>query len=347
MAQDSLGDPYTSNGVTILSKTAKTGQLGRFFLYISVNKKELHFYMKPSNNTLFAYSGLILMTIIVGLSFIFVKIGLQHADSYEFLAHRFTIAFVVIFLMRITGLVKHEKKSKKEWIEIVIVSMLYPLAFFLFQTIGMQYSTVSHAGIIMAILPVATVIAAAIFLKERTSTIQKIGILLSASALVFIFLMNSNTDSGFNVRGSIFLILSVLVMVGYYMKGKVLMQKHNSMDLTSVMITIGFIVFNSINIIRQLNSGTISEYFTAFTNMSFLISIVYLGVLSSVLTSFLSNYALSHVNTYQVSIFNNLSPLITIFAGVLFMHDTLSAVQITGATIVIVGVVMVLVSKSR
>ncbi|HPI71355.1 MAG TPA: EamA family transporter, partial [Tenuifilaceae bacterium] len=62
--------------------------------------------------------------------------------------------------------------------------------------------------------------------------------------------------------------------------------------------------------------------------ISFVYSVLYLGVLSSVVSSFLSNYALKYISTANVSIFNNISPLISIVGGVVFLRETLYLAQI-------------------
>jgi len=74
-------------------------------------------------------------------------------------------------------------------------------------------------------------------------------------------------------------------------------------------------------------------------NSDFLVAILYLGVFSSLGTSFLSNYALSKIEASKMSVFNNLATLITIFAGVMILHETLQYFHIIGAAIIIIGVI--------
>jgi drug/metabolite transporter (DMT)-like permease len=303
--------------------------------------------MENINRTAVAYLGMTVMTIIVGLSFIFVKVGLKRADAYDLLAHRFSAAFIVVVALHLCGVVRYKPKSLQEWRQILLVAVLYPVLFFLFQTFGMEYSSVANAGILMALLPVVTVVGGIIFLKEHSSVKQKTGIAISACGLVYIFMMGEGSDGSFSLQGSILLILSVLVMAAYYVKGKVLMSQYESAELTSAMILIGFVVFNLTAVVRHINNNTLSSFFLPLVDFSFLMSVLYLGILSSVLTSFLSNYALSHISTFQVSVFNNVSPVITIFAGVMLMNDSLSIVQIVGSVAVLAGVVMVIASKSR
>lgn len=290
--------------------------------------------------------GLAIVTLIVGLSFIFVKIGLREADAYDLLAHRFTIAFILILLLASFRKIKFPKILSKDWVSILFVSLFYPILFFGFQTVGMETSTASQAGIIFALSPTFTIIAGALFLKEKTTLMQKIGVALSFLGLAYIFLYKGGIQTE-SWEGNLFLVLSVLCTVGYYMIGKRLMQRYDSSSLTAIMISIAFIVFNSIGITRHVTTGDLNTFFEPLLEPSFLLSTLYLGTLSSVVTSFLTNYALTFVPTSSVSIYNNLNPLIAIVGGVIFLSEHLYIHQLIGGLGVISGVVMVLFFKNK
>ena len=292
------------------------------------------------NNTFKAYTGLFLMILIVGFSFLFVKMGLAVANSYDHLAHRFNAAFLFVLVLWGSGVIKMKKIENKEWLKIIGVSLFYPVLCFGFQTVGLEYATTSQAGIIFALVPVLTLLGGALFLKEKTSIKQKIGIIVSVAGVIYLFTGNSQAESG-NLKGTALLLLSVTAMVVYYMIGKKLLQRHDSMLLTAIMIVVGFVIFNGLSLGRHLYYGTIAEYVSPLLHSRFLISIIYLGVLSSVLTSFFSNYALVHISTTQISVFNNLIPIVTILAGVFLLNESLSIRQIVGGIAVLLGVVLV------
>ncbi|HID0836330.1 TPA: EamA family transporter, partial [Clostridium botulinum] len=65
----------------------------------------------------------------------------------------------------------------------------------------------------------------------------------------------------------------------------------------------------------------------------------YLGILSSLVTSFLLNYSLSKIEASKMSVFNNLSTLITMMAGVVFLGEKLQYFHIIGSFMIILGIV--------
>ncbi len=73
--------------------------------------------------------------------------------------------------------------------------------------------------------------------------------------------------------------------------------------------------------------------------MEFVLAILYLGILSSLGTSYLSNFALSKIEAAQMSVFSNVATLITIIAGVLFLQEAFHLYHLIGGIMIIIGVV--------
>ncbi len=296
--------------------------------------------MKPVKREGVAYLCLTLMTLIVGFAFIFIKIALRHASPIDLLAHRFSAALIgmlLFYLIRGKGLPQFGRESVPS---LLLLSLFYPLLLFLLQTIGLQFTTVSEAGIISATAPIFTLILASLFLKERSTVWQLLSVLLSVGGVVFIMYKNGLGEvSGETLKGDFFILLSVLSIAIYFVLARRAMQKHAAMDITFFMTVVACFIFNVVAVISHLQQNSLSLYFAPFQNSEFLWSILYLGVLSSSLTSFLTNTALVVIPASRVSIFNNLSPVITVFAGVLVLGETLRGYHLIGGLMVLLGII--------
>lgn len=302
--------------------------------------------MRRVNREVVAYVGLTLMTIIIGFSFIFVKIALRHASPIDLLAHRFTASTVGLFLFYLLRCKGWPIFDRKKILPLLTLSLFYPLLLFSMQTIGLQFTSASEAGILSATAPIFTVILAALFLKEKSSFRQIIFVLLSVGGVAYIMYKNGLGEvSGETLKGDFFILLSVVSMAIYFVLGRKVTQQFNAMDITFFMTVTACILFNLITITNHLNSGTLALYFAAFNNNEFLWTILYLGVLSSFLTSFLTNSALTVIPASQVSIFNNFGPVIAVFAGVLFLNETLYLYHIIGGIMVLIGIIGVQTRK--
>ncbi len=116
-----------------------------------------------------AIGALLLSTLIMGGSFVILKIGLQYASAYSLLVDRVVVAFLAIGLLKITKVVIIEKISSRLKTILFLLSLLYPTIFFLFQNLGMKYITASETAIMYALIPILTPIASTFILKEKTN----------------------------------------------------------------------------------------------------------------------------------------------------------------------------------
>lgn len=304
-------------------------------------------YIQTLSSKKGAYFGLIIVTLIIGLSFIFIKIGLKYASAMDLLAHRFTAGSIAIAILWACGFLKFSSLSWDKAKSLLLLSLLYPLSFFSFQTFGMEYSTVTQAGIIFATIPIITLIIATIFLKEKTTIFQKLGITLSVAGVVYIVINTSNYSQQASLKGTLLLIICILSMVGYYTLGRKINVKFSSLEITVWMTLLAFLTFNLWSISYHLYNNSINQFLEPLMHKEFLFTIFYLGVLSSVLTSFLTNFALSKIAASQIAVFNNLSPIITIIGGILILNEKLYNHQIIGGIFVVVGVFITQIFNSK
>lgn len=296
--------------------------------------------MKKNRKKILAYLGLTLMTVIIGFSFIFVKIALRHASPVNLLAHRFTAATVWLFFFYVIFKRKKPEIERKHVRSLLALSFFYPILLFTMQTVGLQFTTASEAGILSAMAPIFTVIFASLFLIEKNSLWQKMSVVLSVVGVLYILYKNGvGQMSPVTLKGDFFILLSVLSMVVYFVLGRKINQKMDAMDITFFMTVVACVAFNLVSVVSHSVSGTLTEYFSAFRNIEFLWSVLYLGILSSFLTSFLTNNALRVIPATQVSIFNNFSPVIAVFGGVAFLSETLHPYHIAGGVMVLAGIV--------
>ena len=85
--------------------------------------------------------------------------------------------------------------------------------------------------------------------------------------------------------------------------------------------------------------GNLDQFFAPLGDTQFIISVLYLGILSSLVTSLLNNYVLTKIEAARVSVFGNLRIVVTIFAGVYFLKEQLLSYHIVGSLMIILGVI--------
>ncbi len=285
-----------------------------------------------------AYIAAISYALIIGLSFLFVKVTLTVSSPMDTLAHRFSVAFIGIVIVLV--ITKNKLTIKKhDLLKILPLAILYPIVFFTFQVLGLARISSSEAGIIQATIPIFTLALAGLLLKEKATRGQLIAIAFSVLGVMYMLMMSGANATTGNVIGSGFVLLSAIAASIYNVFARRLTKQYSLLTLTYVMTLCGFVIFNGIAIGDHMMKGTIHEFFKPFLHVDFIIAILYLGLLSSLGTSYLSNYALSILEASKMSVFSNLATLITIFAGVLFLHESFQTYHLIGGVMIVMGVI--------
>lgn len=291
-----------------------------------------------TESNLKAYLAAIGYATIVGLSFLFTKVGLSSTGPIDLLAYRFIVSFIAVSIPVAFKIVE-VNYTKERIIKILPLAIVYPLLFFGFQTFGLKYATSSEAGIILASSPVFTMILASYFLSEKSNLLQKISVAVSVSGVIYImFRKGSTIDLNNNMKGIIFLFFSALSFSIYSVMARRLTKDFNTIELSFVMIGISFIIFTVLSLGKNISKGSMREFLEPIGNIDFVVSILYLGVLSTLGTSLLTNYALSKLEASKMSVFSNLGTVISIVAGVVFLNEDIFYYHIIGCVLIVGGV---------
>lgn len=294
-------------------------------------------YSWGMNDKIKAYSAAFAYALTIGFSFMGIKVCLHYASSIDILAHRFLIAGVVALLVMLIRR-NRPKLTAKDMLAILGLSLFYPLLFFLLQTFSMVYIETVQAGIIQALSPVFTLILALIVLKERVTLRKSIFVLISVGGVVFIFLMGGVSSASYNPIGIALIFAATLAMSFYTVFARKLTRSYSVFTLTTVMSLVGCVVFGALALGVNIEQGTLTNFFEPFSQIEYLLAIVFLGAASSYLSSFLSNYALSKLQASKMSVFANLATVISLIAGALFLHEDFFWFHAVGAAAVIAGV---------
>lgn len=284
-----------------------------------------------------AYGAATINAIIIGLSFMFVKVTLTVSAPLDALAHRFTAAMIAVTVLL---LLKREsiKVKKEEFLKITMLSIFYPILFFGFQLFGLIYASSSEGGIIQATLPIFTLILASLLLKETSTTTQKLSISISVLGVVYMMYMGGAGDNT-SLLGNSLILLSIISLSLYQVFARKLAQHYSIFTITYFFTVLGFVVFNVLALANHMINGTIHQFLQPYGNLDFVFSIMYLGVLSTLVSSYTSNYALSILPAFQMSVFGNLTTVITILAGIVFLDESFYYYQTIGGCLVVLGVI--------
>ena len=286
-----------------------------------------------------AYIAAILYAFIIGFSFIFTKISLMEASPLDTLAHRFTMAFLIAIIFKLYRRTS-VKMSATDTLKILPLVFLYPILFFTFQVFGLVYTSSSEAGIIQATIPIFTLLSASLFLKEYAGKGQKFFLIVSVMGVIFIFVMNDLQLAAHSLKGTILILLSSIAAALYNVVARTVTKQYSLFTLTYVMTFFGFVTFNSMAVINHIINQSISTFLYPSQIVHFSFQSYILGHYRfTVYCFFIKLCIISILPASKMSVFSNLATLITIIAGVIFLHESIHYYHVVGAMIILAGVI--------
>ena len=151
--------------------------------------------------------------------------------------------------------------------------------------------------------------------------------------------MKGVNAQAYNYWGFLFILISATSFAIYSVLIKKISSKYSTMQIVYVVNISGFLFFNAVSIYKHIANHNMLSYFAPFTEMTFLFPILYLGILSSVVTSILLTYAVSRIEATRVGLFNNLTSVIAIICGSIFLGEKLFWYDFIGIAVVLISTV--------
>ncbi len=273
---------------------------------------------------------------------ILVKLAYQYeVSSIHLLLFRmlFSLPFYVVIALFFKPLVP-DKIRKKDYIWVLFFGFIgYYLASY-FDFLGLQYIKAGLERIILFIYPTLVIIISKIFLKEKISSKQIIAILITYFGVFVTFWGELQYNSDTVLLGGFLIFLSALTYASYIVGSGWLIPKFGvvvftayAMIVSSICVIVHYLVTDRNNIL---------DYSYQVYLLSFL-----MAILSTVIPSFLVSLAIKKLGASNFSIIGSIGPISTIVLAYLFLDEKLTLMQLVGAIIVIVGIVIVSLNKSK
>ena len=295
-----------------------------------------------------AIGAVIVGNTIFGFSFIFSKMALQITLPSVLIAVRFVMAFVTLNLIVLFGRmirVPDGQGGKRPLVQfslrgkplrnIILLALFQPILYFLCESYGIVYTSAAFAGTIIAVIPVAGIVFDVLIMHSKVRLRQVICAVLSAVGVAITTIGAEGMKS--SVLGLLILLGAVAAGALFYVFSKKSGDDYNPLEQTYVMFALGSLVYTVFALVQC--RGQYSELiFSALTQPQFIISVLYLSVVSSVTAFICLNYGTVRVTVSEASIFANLTTVISIIAGVVFLHEVFTPFQIVGAVIILISV---------
>lgn len=274
---------------------------------------------------------------IFGFSFLFSKIALEVTTPIGLVSYRFLIAFLAFELLRRLKIVtiRFQKGAWKQWLP---VALFQPILYFLFETYGLERTTSGEAGMMIALIPIFVTLLSSWILKESPRAVQWAFIALSIAGILVVQGVGLTVGSSSPWKGFLLLGFAVLSAAFFNVASRKASKTVTPMETTYFMMAVGAAVFHLIYFVQLAAGDGIQGYIAPMAESEFWIPLLYLGLIASIGGFFLVNTALKWLPAHVSSIYSNLSTVVAVAAGALWLQEPLGWNHLIGVLMIVGGV---------
>lgn len=308
--------------------------------------------MKQEKIHILSLLAALVASVIFGMSFMFSKLALAVAQPSVLLAFRFTVAVAAMTLVIAVNALAGKLQGRKLFAfnlyhkpvgRLVLLGLVQPVAYFIFENYGILYTSSAVAGTIIAAVPVCCILMDVLVLHERVTVKQ---VLCALGAVGGVALISAGGAVMISALGLLFLLLTMLSDTLYYGISHDAAKRFTPFEMTYVMFSVGMAVFIPVALLQA--GGLDSPMITApLQSGGFWLAVLYLGLLSSVLAYGLLNFANSHLSVSETSLFSNVTTVVSVLAGVVLLKEPFSIWQMLGVAVILICVFAANVSGKK
>ncbi len=185
---------------------------------------------------------------IFGFSFIFSKEALRIATPFVLLAARFTVAFLIMNGLVLTGKFKVNLRGKSIKL-LLLLGIVQPVIYFICENYGIQLLSTSFVGTIIALMPVSSLVLSVILLREKVRLFQVACAVVSVAGVFFTTL--GQAAGSFSWIGFVLLLVAVLAASMFNVLSRKISEEFTAFERTYVMFALGCVTFITIALIQS------------------------------------------------------------------------------------------------
>ena len=275
------------------------------------------------------YIAMISIAAVWGSSFVVMKDSLERQNVFSFLSSRFILAAMLMFLYK-PGVFRG---LTKKFISRGIIAGILLGGGYIFQTYGLTKTTVSNTGFITGLYLVFTPLISLIILKRHVLKIQWLAVVIATIGLFFISYNGVTIGLGeILVLISAFIYGAHFVALGEWSDGK------NTYALTFIQV---------VTVAALTSIFAFKDGFQIAPDSTVWIAILYTAFFATFIGFLIQTKAQSVMSATVASVLLATETPFAVFFGLYFHSDPLTLRIITGGSLVMAAMALVIWSDNR
>lgn len=272
-----------------------------------------------------------LFTIVIwGTTFISTKVLLTDFKPVEILFFRFVMGFAALFLVCPHRMKRVERKQE---LTFVLAGLCGICLYYLLENIALTYTMASNVGVIISVAPFFTAILSRLFLKSEGKLRANffIGFVVAMAGVALISFNGSRME--LNLMGDLLAVLAAFVWACY----SILTRKISNFGYPVILTTRRTFFYGILFMVPALFLFDFEVRLERFTDMTYLLNILYLGLGASALCFATWNLAVKVLGAVRTSVYIYMVPVITVVTSVLVLKEPVTWVSVMGTVLAVAG----------
>ncbi len=277
----------------------------------------------------------LLLSLIWGSTWLFIKLGLEDLQPFTFAAVRFVLAIAALFPFVIARRARLPR-SRADWAlmlgtGVMLFGITYGLVFW-----GEQYVSSGLAALLFGTFPLFGLVIAHFYLPTERMTLSKVcGVVLGIGGIALVFSNELRVSGASALWGSVAIVVSAAVAAYADVLIKLRGGHLDPSLLTLVQMAAGLVPLATLGLTLE---GDPREL--AWTPLAVL-SILYLAVVGSALAFVLLYWLIKHMDVTKTMLITLVTPLVAVLLGVVLLGESLTWRTAIGGAAIIGGLALV------
>lgn len=284
-----------------------------------------------------AYIEVTFAVIVWGASFIATKVALRDLAPVTVVWMRFAIGVIILGA---AAAIKRQLSlpTRRDLVYFAILGFLGITFHQWLQSTGLVTAQASTTAWIVATTPVFIAILSTIFLREKLSWLQAIGIILAAGGVLLVVSKGdvvSLFEGHFGEPGDILIMISAVNWAVFSILSRRGLQVHQATQMMFYVMVIGWLFTSAL----FFGTGTVADI--GHLTWESVLGVAFLGVFCSGLAYIAWYDGLQAVPASQVGAFLFIEPLVAVIVAWAFLGEPLLLSAIAGGLVILLGVRLV------
>ena len=286
---------------------------------------------RPASGRTAGYAALVAAGSLWGLGFVFGKTALAHMPVGAMVTFRFAIASIAVTPLLIWRGIRIKRADMRYF---ALAALLFVPVQFLIQFEGLARTSVTHASLMVALVPVLVALVSSVFgAAARPKWAAVLASALGAALVVF------GPGGGATITGDVLVALSLVAAVAWIAVTERRLQGYDPVAASAVVLIAGTAMLAAFELVAH------PQALVAAYPASAWLATAATGLFSTTLATVFWNVGLSRIPSADAGVFVNLEPVVGSACGVAFYGDAVHWPLIAGASLVIGSAIAVTTSE--